>query len=140
MLKKLCLSGCLAAALVLAACGSNNAGKNSSTANTSSTGAATTPASAARAAAAPAPVTAHIKLFDYQPNPLTVPAGTTVTWINEDAIEHSVTSGTPPTPDGAFDSGFFTQGQSWSFTFQQKGDFHFFCMRHNFMTGEIIVQ
>lgn len=145
MLRHVIVPGLLAAAFLLAGCGSSKNANNNGAAPTATSAATTsatavTTATAARVAATSASVSVQIKLFDYQPNPLTVPVGTTVTWVNEDAIEHSVTSGTPPTPDGSFNSGFFTQGQSWSFTFRQKGDFRYFCMRHNFMTGEIVVQ
>ncbi|MBA3943824.1 MAG: cupredoxin domain-containing protein [Herpetosiphonaceae bacterium] len=104
------------------------------------------------AAAAPAPTTrpapasaaakvlAEIKLFQFKPNVLEIKAGTTVVWTNGDAIEHSVTSGTPPTANGAFDSGFFTQGQSFTFTFTKPGTYSYFCMRHNSMTGTIVVK
>ncbi len=56
-----------------------------------------------------------------------------------DDIEHSVTSGTPPTPDGKFDSGFFTLGKSYSFTFTQPGDYTYFCKRHKSMTATVRV-
>ncbi len=75
----------------------------------------------------------------YKPNPLDVKAGTTVTWTNQDAIEHSVTSGQPPTPDAAFDSEFFTQGQTFSFTFAKPGEYAYFCKRHPSMTGVVRV-
>jgi len=70
---------------------------------------------------------------------LQVAAGTTVTWTNHDAIIHSVTSGSPDAPDGAFDSGFFDQAGTFSFTFTDSGDYTYFCMRHNFMRGTVSV-
>jgi plastocyanin len=87
------------------------------------------------------PKTMHvdIKLFSFKPESLEVPVGTTVIWTNRDAIEHSVTQGTPEKPRGAFDSGFFTQDQTFSFTFTKVGDYPYFCKRHNFMRGEIKV-
>src|ERR1700751_2717890 len=71
------------------------------------------------------PKTMHvdIKLFSFKPESLEVPVGTTVIWTNRDAIEHSVTQGTPERPGGAFDSGFFTQDQTFSFTFTKVGDY-----------------
>jgi plastocyanin len=80
-----------------------------------------------------------VKLFTYKPKALEVPVGTTVVWTNGDAIEHSVTNGTPDKPGNAFDSGFFTKGQSYSFTFDQPGEYTYFCKRHNSMTGVIKV-
>src|SRR5438445_12994865 len=45
-------------------------------------------------ALAATPPTIGIKEFKYGPSMLTVPAGTTVTWVNHDAEPHTVTSGT----------------------------------------------
>ena len=80
-----------------------------------------------------------IKGFIFKPEVQQVKVGTTVTWTNMDDIPHSVTNGTPPTPGGAFDTGFFTQGQSVSLTFMQPGDYAYFCKRHNSMTAVVKV-
>jgi plastocyanin len=90
-------------------------------------------------AASSVPMHVEIKLFTFKPESLEVPVGSTVVWTNRDAIEHSVTNGTPEKPSGAFDSGFFTEGQSFSFTFTKEGDYPYFCKRHNFMQGVIKV-
>ena len=84
-------------------------------------------------------VEVSIKLFSFNPKVLEVPAGTTVVWTNGDAIEHSVTSGVPGNPSGAFDSGFFTEGQTWSHTFTEPGEYPYFCRRHESMTGMVKV-
>jgi plastocyanin len=83
--------------------------------------------------------TADIIQFGFEPAALQVAAGTTVTWTNHDAIIHSVTSGSPDAPEGAFDSGFFDQDGTFSFTFTDSGDYTYFCMRHNFMRGTVSV-
>lgn len=80
-----------------------------------------------------------IKLFSFNPKVLEVPAGTTVVWTNGDAIEHSVTSGVPGKPGGVFDSGFFTEGETWSFKFTEPGEYPYFCRRHESMTGVVKV-
>jgi plastocyanin len=82
---------------------------------------------------------AKIQLFSFKPGVLEVSAGTTVTWTNMDAIEHSVTHGAPPVPGGNFDSDFFTQEQTFSFTFTEPGEYIYFCRRHNSMTGKVKV-
>ena len=92
------------------------------------------------AAEAADPVAAEIKLFMFKPKDLTVAPGTTVTWTNGDAIQHSVTSGTPDAPGGAFDSGFFTKGQSYSFTFTEPGEYPYFCARHKSLQGVVKVE
>ena len=78
--------------------------------------------------------TAEIKGFAFQPNSLEVPVGTTVTWTNDDAIQHSVTAS-----DNSFDSGFFTQGGTFSHTFDHPGTYAYYCARHGSMQGEIKV-
>lgn len=71
---------------------------------------------------------------------LTVNVGDTVVWTNKDAIIHSVTSGTPDNPGGVLDSEFFDQGEQFSYTFTTAGEFPYFCRRHEFMQGTIIVK
>lgn len=80
-----------------------------------------------------------IKLFTFKPETIEVPVGTTVVWTNSDAIEHSVTNGTPEKPGMSFESDFFTEGQTFIFTFDKPGTYPYFCKRHNSMRGEIKV-
>ena len=79
----------------------------------------------------------------YTPPVITVAAGTTVTWTNDDAIVHTVTSGTATettgTPDGAFDSGDIEEGGTFSFTFDEAGEFPYYCIPHPWMQGTVIV-
>ena len=84
-------------------------------------------------------VQVEIKLFNFQNKEITIPAGTRVTWINKDGSEHSVTSGTPENPDGAFDSDFFNKDETFSMVFDTPGEYHYFCRRHNHMQGVVIV-
>lgn len=81
----------------------------------------------------------NIKLFMFDPNPLEVKVGTTVMWMNSDAIEHSVTAGVPDAPSNAFDSGLFAQGGSFSHTFDTPGEYAYFCTRHPSMNGRVVV-
>jgi len=81
------------------------------------------------------------KAFD--PNTITIKVGTTVTWTNQDAMLHTVTSGTSTgtagTPDGQFNSGFIAEGATWSHTFTAAGEFPYFCTPHPWMIGKVIV-
>ena len=77
---------------------------------------------AAPPAVAGATIEAKLQLFAFSPNPIEVGVGTTVQWTNEDDIEHSVTTGAPPEGDGVIDSGFFTKGQAYSYTFAEPGN------------------
>jgi amicyanin len=85
------------------------------------------------------PVDAKIKLFQFQPNPIEVKAGTQVTWTNGDDIEHSVTAGAPGKESGAFDSGFFKKDGTFTQTFDKPGTYDYFCKRHNSMKGKVVV-
>ena len=72
----------------------------------------------------------------YNPNPITVMSGTTVTWTNTDtAAPHTVTSDSP-----LFDSGNMNTGQIFSFTFQTKGTFPYHCTFHRGMVASVVVQ
>ena len=79
----------------------------------------------------------------YDPNDLTVAVGTTVRWTNADAVAHTVTSGvsdgTLGEADGVFDSGFLEQGQTFSYTFTEAGEFDYFCTPHPWMRGKVTV-
>lgn len=81
----------------------------------------------------------EIKLFQFQPKTVEVPIGATVEWINDDAIEHSVTAGKPGKPTDDFDSGFFTKGQSFAHVFAKPGTYEYFCKRHQNMKAMIVV-
>lgn len=87
----------------------------------------------------PITLNVDIKLFTFKPKVLEITSGTTVVWTNRDAIKHSVTSGSPENPGKDFDSGFFTQGESYSFTFTKPGVYTYFCKRHESMRGTVKV-
>lgn len=86
-----------------------------------------------------ADVQVEIKLFNFHDDEITIPAGTRVTWVNHDNIEHSVTSGTPENPDGVFDSDFFVKDETFSMVFDTPGEYSYFCRRHNHMRGVIVI-
>jgi amicyanin len=85
--------------------------------------------------------TVSISGMAFSPATLTVAAGTTVTWTNNDAVAHTVTSDT-----GLFDSGAITAtggyggGGSYSYTFSTAGTYNYHCTVHPMMTGKIVVQ
>lgn len=84
-------------------------------------------------------VMVDIQTFIFNPDPLEIPIGATVIWINRDGVQHTATAGTPENPSGYFDSGFLNQGESFRFTFDEAGVFEYFCQRHPSMRGQIIV-
>jgi plastocyanin len=78
-----------------------------------------------------------IKLFQYQPGRLQVSAGTTVIWLNEDEIFHTVTA---EKKESGFDGPLEAKGKSFSFTFSRPGIYSYYCDRHEHMRGEIEVR
>ena len=80
-----------------------------------------------------------IKGFEFDPPRLTVKAGSIVTWTNEENSLHTVTSGAPDDRSGLFDSGEFDTGKTFEFTFSNTGTYAYFCDRHEFMRGEVVV-
>ena len=81
--------------------------------------------------------TTEVKIdnFSFGPGTLTVPAGTTVTWINRDDIPHTVVS-----TEGVFKSKVLDTDEKFSFTFSKAGTYPYFCSIHPKMTGKVIVQ
>ena len=57
-------------------------------------------------------------------------AGTTVTWVNEDPVRHTVTSGTPTDRTDVWDSLTLNQDDIYSFVFAEEGEFQYFCKFH----------
>ena len=93
-------------------------------------------------AVAPAPqrvsaqdsVTIDIVDFAFSGGSITVEAGTTVTWVNQGAVNHTATGN-----GGSFDTGTIAPGGSGSITFNNPGTFGYFCAIHPNMTGTITV-
>ena len=86
-------------------------------------------------AASKASIKAGIKSLAFQPNRIEITAGTTVTWTNNDPLEHSVTA-----VDRSFDSGLIKSGGTWRYTFTRPGTYQFSCQPHPFMKGVVIVK
>jgi plastocyanin len=86
-----------------------------------------------RAESAPHAVT--IDNFTFNPQRLTVTAGSTVTWINKDDIPHAIAA------SGAlFRSKALDTDDDYSFTFTTPGTYQYFCSLHPHMTGTIVVE
>jgi plastocyanin len=75
----------------------------------------------------------------FDPSPVKVKAGGTVTWANDDSMPHTATSGKDGKPDGTFDSSTLAQGKSFSFMFEKAGEYPYYCMIHPTMVGTVSV-
>lgn len=91
-------------------------------------------------AQAPAPHTAvpqthtvRISGFAYEKQSFPVHVGDPVVWVNQDIVEHTVTS------PGAFDSGAIAPGMSWKLVPKTPGTFHYICTFHPNMKGTLVV-
>ncbi|THD62702.1 plastocyanin/azurin family copper-binding protein [Phenylobacterium sp.] len=89
-------------------------------------------------AQAPAAASAAVKIdnFVFGPQALTVTVGTTVTWINQDDIPHTVVADDRHT----FKSRVLDTDERFSFTFTKPGEYGYFCSLHPHMTGKVIVK
>ena len=76
----------------------------------------------------------------YIPSKIIAKQGQTITWKNEDVAFHSVTSGIYGEPTTLFDSGHLDPEQKFSYTFDEKGAFDYFCTLHPWMAGKVTVQ
>jgi 3',5'-cyclic-AMP phosphodiesterase len=91
--------------------------------------------SAKPAAEPPAGVRLAIDNFSFTPKEVTVPKGTTVTWVNDDDVPHTVVSST-----GVFRSKALDTDDTFSFTFTDPGSFSYFCSVHPVMVGKVLVK
>jgi plastocyanin len=94
------------------------------------------PTPGARTAAASAAVSEiAIQGFKFTPGTVTVPIGTTVTWVNHDDDAHTVTA-----DDGRLASAGLDHGEQFSYRFTAPGTYAYHCALHPYMTARIIVK
>jgi plastocyanin len=97
--------------------------------------ASASPAPSARAVAPAAETIVHIANFTFQQPSLSLAGGTTVIWINDDDVPHTVVA-----RDGSFKSHALDTGDRFSFTFVKPGQFDYYCSLHPHMTGRVTVR
>jgi len=74
--------------------------------------------------------------YNYTPQVVQVPPGTTVTWRNDGSVIHTATAA-----DGSWDTGDIPGGgASASVTFDSAGTYTFNCTPHPWMIGRVVVQ
>ena len=72
---------------------------------------------------------------------VTLDVGGEVIWTNHGVSKITITSGTASDgPDGTFDSGLLATGESFSFTFEEHGEFTYFSQIQPWIVGTITVQ
>jgi plastocyanin len=78
--------------------------------------------------------TIQIKNFAFNPASITIKAGSTVRWVNQDSVPHRILFA-----DGA-DSNVLAPMQSWSRKIDQAGTYDYSCTIHKDMQGTVIVE
>ena len=77
----------------------------------------------------------HIDNFAFDPDEVTIVAGDSVTWVNDDDSAHAVEA-----DEDEFDSGNLDNGESFSFIFETAGNYSYDCDYHSSMTGMVNVE
>jgi plastocyanin len=123
------LLACLALALVAAGCGGDDDDDGGGG------GAATTEEQAAPEASGGG-AEVSMKDIKFDPESVTVNAGDTVTWINDDSVGHDVTA------DGfkSGEPGEMQNGDTFEHTFDEAGTFDYVCSVHPGMEGSVTVE
>jgi plastocyanin len=82
----------------------------------------------------------------YTPNPVEVNVGGTVTWINDDSAAHTATSGSSSSGSTGMFGGtddspeiIGPEGDTQSSTFNEAGEFEYYCTLHPNMVGTVVV-
>lgn len=91
--------------------------------------------SGSSAAAGESATAVKIDNFAFNPTPVTVKPGTTVTWTNGDDIPHNVESS-----QKKFSSPVLDTNQKFQFAFKEPGEYPYFCKLHPKMTGKVMVR
>ena len=74
------------------------------------------------------------------PSKVSINAGDTISWTNDDTAVHTTTGGSISTgTTGTFDSGLIQSGVTYEYTFDSAGTFDYFCVVHPWMSGSISV-
>ena len=90
---------------------------------------------AGEAVVAASPATVKIDNFAFAPATLTITAGTTVTWKNDDDSPHRIGD-----KNGTFKSAALDTDDTFSHTFTVPGEYAYICTIHPYMAGTIIVK
>lgn len=82
--------------------------------------------------------------YAFDPGEVTIEAGTTVRWVHTHDVFHTITSTDSldeKQANGQFDETMSSEGDTFEFTFEEPGTYHYFCKPHSgFMFGTITVE
>jgi plastocyanin len=115
----------MATALVVSACGGGGGGGSSSSSSSGSASSQSCPKGAK---------VIHMRNIRFEPQTVSVKAGTKVCWVNDDDVQHDAVA-----DGGAFKSSLFGQGQSFTATVRKTGSIAYVCTVHPGMTGTLKV-
>ena len=73
--------------------------------------------------------------FAFDPETVTVDAGTKLTWTNDDEAPHTATA-----DDGSFDTGTLKLDDTGAVALDQPGTYTYYCRFHPFMKGTVEVR
>lgn len=82
-----------------------------------------------------AAVTSEMRMLAFAPREIRIRAGESVSWVNRDPLEHTVTA-----DDGSWTSPLLGEGGRYRRTFSSPGRYTFHCTPHPQMTGVVIVE
>lgn len=71
---------------------------------------------------------------DFEPRDLTIKRGARVTWVWDGDLPHNVID-----DRGGFESPTLQDGDEWSMTFEEPGEYYYYCSLHHIMQGTLRV-
>lgn len=82
----------------------------------------------------------EIDKLKYQTPELSVATGTTVYWVNKEIMPHNVAFKKELVGPDAFRGAMMKKDEAFAITFNEAGEFDYFCTPHPFMRGKVTVE
>lgn len=76
-----------------------------------------------------------IRNYQYNPRIISIPRSATVTWLNDDQVDHTATD-----KNAAWDSTIIHSEESETLTFNTPGTYNYYCTIHPYMTATLTVR
>lgn len=131
----------LTLALAAGACSSDDDGGDDQDAAATEESAAESTMLTTTTEAVNAGATVEVSEFVFEPDPVTIAAGQTVTWSNIGSSRHTVTAASEPTVEPLFKSPPVQPDSTFVQVFNEPGTYDYFCSIHpDRMRGQIIVE